>query len=168
METPTPAVVRTVSKHANEPQLSALVRHQPEDVTFLIVDDDTVMTMALKREFDRLDLKNPVRVARNGIEALDILRGSMGEAKLMPPFVLTLDINMPVMNGLEFLEAVRADPALCQIVVFVLTTSDTPADVARAYRSNVAGYIVKDDLRASLRKALEFLNCYSQVVELPN
>lgn len=144
------------------------LRPSGQVVTFLIVDDDTVTIMALKRELRRLNIANPIRVANDGQEALDILRGAAEDGPLMPPYMVTLDINMPRMNGLEFLEEVRGDPALKSIVVFVLTTSDTPDDVARAYFNNVAGYIVKDDLKQSLSAALELIRDYTNLVELPN
>ena len=145
-----------------------LTRRDGQDVTFMIVDDDSITVMALKRELRRLDIANPVRVARDGVEALEMLRGDPEVTELQKPYVLTLDINMPRMGGLEFLDEVRRDPSLRSIVVFILTTSDTPSDVAHAYSKNVAGYIVKDDLRASLGRALEMIRDYSQVVELPN
>lgn len=142
-------------------------RQGDRDVTFMIVDDDNITVMALKRELRRLDIANPVRVARDGVEALEILRGDPEVTELQKPYVLTLDINMPRMGGLEFLDEVRRDGSLRSIVIFILTTSDTPSDVARAYSKNVAGYIVKDDLRASLGRALELIRDYSLVVELP-
>lgn len=136
-------------------------------VKFLIVDDDQVSVMGIKRVLKRQRILNPVVVAKDGKHALDILRGDCGEDKLVSPYLVTLDLNMPRMNGFEFLEAVRQDPRLHRVVVFVLSTSDAPTDVAAAYESNIAGYIVKDALGESLPKALRMINAYSEIVQLP-
>ncbi len=141
----------------------------PETATvkFLIVDDDLVSVMAIKRALKKLKIVNPVEVAKDGQEALAILRGKDGGTQLSPPYLVTLDLNMPRMNGFEFLDEVRRDPLLQRAVIFVLSTSDAPTDVAAAYASNIAGYIVKDDLGDSFVKALDMIDSYSKVVELP-
>ena len=138
-----------------------------EPVKILIVDDDQVSIMAIKRALRKLKILNPIVVAKDGQEALNLLRGSCGENQLLPPFLVTLDLNMPRMNGFEFLDQVRADPALHRAVIFVLSTSDTPSDIASAYDSNIAGYIVKDDLGDSFVRALDMIDAYTKIVELP-
>jgi CheY-like chemotaxis protein len=106
-------------------------------------------------------------VAHNGLEALEILRGNNGSPPLARPNVVLLDLHMPQMNGIEFLEAVRADPTLSDLVIFVLTTSDAPEDKAQAYRHHVAGYVLKSDPGRSFVEAVEMLDRYTHVVELP-
>ena len=138
-----------------------------EMVKFLIVDDDQVSVMAIKRALKKLKILNPVIVAKDGQEALDVLRGEQG-ASIWPPYLVTLDLNMPRMDGFEFLEEVRKDKTLHRAVIFVLSTSDAPKDVATAYGANIAGYIVKDDLGDSFVKALNMIDSYSKIVELPN
>ena len=142
------------------------MNHQP--VQFLIVDDDEISIMAIKRAMEKLKIVNPTTVARDGIEALEILRGAIGEDNVLPPFVITLDLRMPRMNGIEFLEEIRQDPVLHKAVIFVLTTSDEPSDVTSAYEKNVAGYIVKEDATASFADALSVLDQYAQLVVLPS
>ncbi|PTX74345.1 response regulator receiver domain-containing protein [Sulfitobacter mediterraneus] len=85
----------------------------------------------------------------------------------LPPYIVTLDLNMPRMGGLELLDALRADPELSRVVVFVFTTSDTPQDVRSAYDHNVAGYVVKENASETLANALNMLGTYSRIVELP-
>ncbi len=137
-------------------------------VKFLIVDDDQVSVLAIKRALKKLKIINPVQVARDGREALDILQAELDETQVLPPYLVTLDLNMPRMTGLEFLDEVRNDPALHRLVIFVLSSSDAPADVANAYDNNIAGYIVKDNLGDSFVRALDMIDCFSKVVEFPN
>ena len=137
-------------------------------VKFLIVADDLVSVMAIKRALKKLKIVNPIVVAKDGVEALDVLREFCGPDSVLPPFLVTLDINMPRMDGFEFLEAVRNDPALHRAIIFVLSTSDAPKDIAKAYDKNIAGYIIKDDLGDSFTKALNMIDTYSRVVELPH
>src|ERR1041384_3247023 len=103
-------------------------------VNILLVDDDDIDIMTLQRAFKRNNISNPLSVAHNGIEALDKLRGTNGAEKITPPpRIILLDINMPQMNGLEFLREMRSDPALKHISVFVLTTSNDDKDKVEAY-----------------------------------
>ncbi|EJF09693.1 response regulator [Pontibacter sp. BAB1700] len=91
----------------------------------------------------KIGITHPIHVARNGREALDILRGS-GVPKISPaPSVILLDINMPRMNGLEFLTELRREPEFSHIPVFIMTTSNEETDRMAAQRLNVSGYIVK-------------------------
>ena len=138
------------------------------NVNLLVVDDDQISVMAIKRALKKLGIVNPVVVAVDGQEALDILRGSSAHSAIDRPYLVTLDINMPRMNGHEFLAEVRKDPSLKNAIIFVLTTSDAPEDIARAYSQNVAGYIVKDDLQDSFVNALRLLDAYSETVALPH
>ena len=133
-------------------------------VTFLVVDDDDVAIMGMQRAIRKLDLANPVEIARNGEEALERLRAENGVKR---PYVVTLDLNMPRMGGLEFLEVVREDEALQDAIIFVVTTSDAPRDIAAAYSQNIAGYIVKDNAFETLKSALGLLRAYTNVVRLP-
>ncbi len=151
----------------SSPQLEPMFDLKTEPVKILIVDDDMVSVMAIKRALKKLRILNPVVVAKDGQEALNILRGAHDVDKLLPPFLVTLDLNMPRMDGFEFLEQVRNDPALHRAVIFVLSTSDTPSDIANAYDNNIAGYIVKDDLGDSFVKALDMIDAYTKIVELP-
>ena len=136
-------------------------------VNLLLVDDDDVDVLGLKRAFTKSKIANPITVARDGIEALEILRGQNGRAKLAKPHLILLDLNMPRMNGLEFLEAVRADDALKTAVVFIVTNSKAEEDKARAYGHNVAGYIVKQDPANTFMQAVSMLEHYWRVVEFP-
>lgn len=135
---------------------------------FLVVDDDIVSIMAIQRAMKKLGLANPLHVAANGIEALEILRGTASRPALAPPFVIILDLNMPRMSGHELLEELRRDDTLASAVVFVLTSSSSPVDIADAYRANIAGYIVKDATTENFREALNMIGLFAEVVMLPD
>lgn len=108
-------------------------------VNILLVEDDEVDVMNVKRAFSKNNIKNELFVAGNGVEALDMLRSA-----IVPlPRIIILDINMPKMNGIEFLKVLREDENLKNISVFVMTTSNEDSDKINAYNLNVAGYILK-------------------------
>jgi CheY-like chemotaxis protein len=107
--------------------------------TILLIEDDLVDTMTITRALKYLQVKNPVDNVTDGERALTYLRGS---TKPLPGLIL-LDLNMPRMNGLEFLEHVKADPALRAIPVIILTTSRLNEDWMAAFDKSVAGYIIK-------------------------
>ncbi|MBV9824656.1 MAG: response regulator [Alphaproteobacteria bacterium] len=139
----------------------------PKTVNLLLVDDDEVDVQGLKRAFTRSKIGNPITVARDGIEALEILRGISGKPPLPKPHLILLDLNMPRMNGLEFLEEIRADEDLKSALVFMITTSKDDEDKARAYGHNVAGYIVKQDPANTFLQAVSLLEHYWKIVEFP-
>ena len=115
-------------------------------VNILLVEDDVVDVMNLKRTFRKLKIANPVHVANDGIEALEVLRGEGGKGPIPHPFVILLDLNLPRMHGLEFLTELRKDPEFRNSVVFVLTTSKSEEEKLAAYDLKIAGYILKKDI----------------------
>ncbi len=138
-----------------------------QPVTLLIVEDDEIDLMGIHRALRDLKISNPTVHAVDGIEALETLRGENGKTAVKRPYIILLDLNMPRMNGIQFLEEIRSDEALKDSVVFVLTTSDADADIISAYAFNVAGYIVKSDARESFKEAMDMLDVYWTIVALP-
>lgn len=137
-------------------------------ISILLVEDDEVDVMNVLRAFKKNHINNPVHVAGNGLEALAKLRGTDGEEKLNPaPKIILLDINMPKMNGIEFLKELRADPDLHPVSVFVLTTSDEEKDRVAAYDMNVAGYILKPVEAGKFMEAVKILDVFWSLIELP-
>jgi CheY-like chemotaxis protein len=135
-------------------------------IQILFVDDDTIDVMAFKRAMKKHKLLNPIHTASNGLEALKILRGDGTQPPLERPYIVLLDLNMPRMNGLEFLDELRQDPALHGSVVFVLTTSEDDRDKTAAYSHHIAGYIVKSHLGHDFVNLLSMLQPYWRIVEL--
>jgi len=132
-------------------------------MSILLVEDDEVDIMNLKRAFKKSGISNPLHVARNGVEALDILRGP--NVVTPAPRIVLLDINMPKMNGIELLTEIRKDEELQSLLVFVLTTSNQDRDKFSAYQQNVAGYIVKPIDFQEFLKAVSTLTAYWNLIE---
>ena len=137
-------------------------------LNILLVDDDDVDVMNVQRAFKKNNILNPLSVASNGLEALAVLRGENGHEPLPKDRrLILLDLNMPKMNGIEFLRELRADPTLSPITVIVLTTSDDERDKVEAYKLNVAGYILKPVTFMAFVEAMATLNKYWAINELP-
>jgi CheY-like chemotaxis protein len=135
-----------------------------KQVSIIVVDDDEIDVQSFERTFKKLKIANPVYRARDGIEGLELLRSRSVPA----PYIILLDINMPRMNGLEFLSQLRQDPELTSAVVFVLTTSLADEDIFEAYRLHVAGYLPKQEMDSQFLTVIGFLDHYWRVVELPD
>lgn len=133
----------------------------------LLIDDDVVDKLAIRRSLQRLDPTLDIITAESGIEGLEYLRGANGRRRIKPPLVIVLDLNMPKMGGIEFLQELRGDPEHCSSVVFVCTTSADAEDIEEAYRHNVAGFLRKPDSADSYTKIGEMLGRYLDTVELP-
>lgn len=135
--------------------------------TILLVEDNKIDVMAVKRALQRRGVPNPVRVATDGIETLEILRGELGQPPLEQPYVILLDLNMPRMGGLEFLKEIRKDDVLKKSIVFVLTTSDDDRDKAAAYEQCVAGYFSKYDTDGDFMNVIQVLEQFQTSIHFP-
>lgn len=133
----------------------------------LLVDDDDIDVMNVQRAFKRNNILNPLYIARDGLEALEMLRADGAVAVPKERRLVLLDLNMPRMNGLEFLRELREDPELRYLTVIVLTTSDDERDKVEAYNLNVAGYIIKPVTFLAFVEAIAALNKYWTINELP-
>jgi len=133
-------------------------------LNILLVEDDEVDVMNVRRAFQKNHITNPLFVAGDGLEALEVLRG--GRVPRDRRLVL-LDLNMPRMNGLEFLRELRADPELAHTPVVVLTTSNEERDKVDAYGLKVAGYLLKPVTFGNFCEVMTALNKYWTLVELP-
>ncbi len=140
---------------------------ETKPLNILLVEDDDGDAKALQRAFQKVKIANPIRRALDGLEALEILKGTNGQTKLPHPYILLVDLNMPRMNGVQLLEAIRADAELRQSVVFILTTSKRDEDKAAVYDLNVTGYIVKATAGQDFLNLVSLMDCYWRVVELP-
>lgn len=139
----------------------------PQPFHILLVEDDDVDAEVVLRAFRRQNIRNPFTIVPNGVEALHALRGEEGYERLPRPLFILLDINMPRMNGLEFLHTLRKDPDLKRSIVFVLTTSNSDEDKSAAYDEQIAGYLLKENAGEDFKNVIRLLDSYRDSVEFP-
>lgn len=137
------------------------------DCTVLLVDDDDVAIEGVLRSFRKHGVPCRTVTAGDGAEALDILGGTHPDKRLETPVIVLLDLNMPGMDGFQFLDALRADPELRRTVVFVLSTSARDQDRCRAYDGHVAGYMVKSSVGPQFARLADFIGKYARTQHLP-
>lgn len=139
------------------------------DMPILLIDDDEVDIESVRRAFKKNNFRNPLYVASNGVEAMDLLCGTQNKKKLNPlPQIILLDIKMPKIDGVEFLKSLRANEALKSISVFILTSSQEEKDIVSAYVLHVAGYIIKPVSFENLIERIKILTAYWSLIELPS
>lgn len=139
-------------------------------ISILLVEDDRLDVKNVQRAFSEVRIGNPLHVVSNGEEALAFLRNEKpydDAAKYPRPGLILLDINMPVMSGLEFLQAYKAIPELKAIPSVVLTTSAEESDRFKSYNIGVAGYIVKPVSFISFVDAIKRFDLYWTICKLP-
>ncbi|WP_407928421.1 response regulator [Deinococcus aquaedulcis] len=112
----------------------------PTAIQILLVEDSEPDILLTQEAFAEAGITNELYVARDGVEALERLRTP---GAIPRPDVILLDINMPRMNGLEFLREIKRDPQLMTIPVIMLTTSEAEEDILRSYEAFAASYVVK-------------------------
>ena len=111
----------------------------------LLVEDDSIDKEMVLRSFKKSNINNPLVCVRDGVEALEALKGEQGRDKIPQPCIVLLDINTPRMNGFQLMRVMREDPFLRNNVVFMLTTSAGSSDRRLAYDLHAAGYFLKQD-----------------------
>ena len=128
----------------------------------LLVEDDQVDVLTTRRALRELHVTNPLVVCENGEEGLAYLRGAAD-----PPCIVLLDLNMPVMNGIEFLENVKSDERLRRIPTVVLTTSEEQEDKVRTFDLGIAGYMAKTVDYRRFVEVMRSIDLYWTMSELP-
>ncbi|MBF0612271.1 MAG: response regulator [Magnetococcales bacterium] len=134
--------------------------HRP----ILLVEDDRVDAMTVQRALKSIHVTNRLVVTNNGEEAIAWLKDSTND----PPCIILLDLNMPRMNGLEFLEILKHDSQLKTLPVIVLTTSKDELDRVKSFRLGVAGYMVKPVDYMQFVDVIRTINMYWTLSELPD
>ncbi len=121
----------------------------------LLIEDDMIEVMKLNRTISKLNLTHQIIEANNGEDALKIL-----EQKDGLPDIILLDLNMPKINGIEFLSILKKDDTLRYIPTIILTTSNNQKDLLECYKIGVAGYIIKplkyEDYMLKIEKVLAY------------
>ena len=129
----------------------------------LLVEDDQVDVMTILRALKEVHVSNRVVPMENGEAALEYLREPGNEE----PCIILLDLNMPIMNGIEFLQNIKQDPELRRIPVVVLTTSEEQQDKMRSFDLGVAGYMAKPVDYRQFVEVVRSINLYWTISELP-
>jgi CheY-like chemotaxis protein len=129
----------------------------------MLVEDDEVDVMNVQRAFEKAQIQAPLFRAADGVEALDLLRDPATPAARR---LVLLDLNLPRMNGIEFLRELRADEQLRRTTVVVLTTSDDERDKRDAFEMNVAGYLLKPVTFGSFVDLMSALDRYWTQAEM--
>jgi CheY-like chemotaxis protein len=133
------------------------------DKPILLVEDDQVDVMTVKRALKEINVTNPVVNLENGEEALKYLRDPESEK----PCIILLDLNMPIMNGIEFLQVMKHDARLKRIPVVVLTTSEEEQDKINSFDLGVAGYMAKPVDYRQFVEVMRTINAYWTISEVP-
>jgi CheY-like chemotaxis protein len=133
------------------------------DKPILLVEDDQVDVMTVKRALKEIKVTNPVVNLENGEEALKYLRDPQSER----PCIILLDLNMPIMNGIEFLQVVKHDALLRRIPVVVLTTSGEQQDKVNSFDLGVAGYMAKPVDYRQFVEVMRTIDAYWTISEVP-
>lgn len=136
-------------------------------LNILLVEDNKLDAMLFTRALGKVAPEAKVFHAKDGMEALEMLRETDPAAAVERPFVTLLDINMPRMNGHEYLENLRALDSDSDSVVFMFTTSDSPQDISRAYANRVNGYFVKPQNSKGLKTILQTIRDFWSICETP-
>ena len=129
----------------------------------LLVEDDQVDVMTVKRALKEIHVTNPVVNLENGEEALKYLR----DPQSIKPCIILLDLNMPIMNGIEFLRVVKHDALLKRTPVVVLTTSEEQQDKVNSFDLGVAGYMAKPVDYRQFVEMMRSIDAYWTISELP-
>lgn len=129
----------------------------------LLIEDDSVDAMTVRRALKELHVSNPLEHAENGEEGLDYLRDQQRER----PCLILLDLNMPVMNGIEFLQVLKTIPELKRIPVVALTTSDEQEDKVDSFELGVAGYMRKPVEYQQFVEIMRTIDAYWTISESP-
>lgn len=133
------------------------------EITLLLLEDDDIDAMAITRALDKMNIGNNIIRACDGLEGLELLRGGA----VPSPYIILLDLQMPRLTGLEFLEEIRQDPVLDKSIVFVLTTSKSDEDITASYKKNIAGYFLKENVGEEFLDIVKMLKGYWKIVLFP-
>ena len=139
----------------------------PNPIRILLVEDDDGDAKAVERTFLNARIANPILRVRDGVEAMEMLKGTDQQPRLEPPYLLLVDLNMPRMNGIQLVTAIREDPGLHESIIFMLTTSNRAEDKQAAYSLNVTGYILKERAGEDFLKLFSLVDTYWRIVEMP-
>ncbi len=130
----------------------------------LLVEDDIVDAMTVKRALKEINITNKLHIVNNGEEALDFLKDPENQT----PGIILLDLNMPRMNGIDFLKIAKQDDTIKRIPVIVLTTSKEDQDKVDSFNLGVSGYMIKPVDYKKFVEVVKTIDLYWTLSELPD
>jgi CheY-like chemotaxis protein len=133
----------------------------------LLVEDNPDDVELTLRVFRHHNVANEVTVARDGVEALEMLLGKPGQEPLRLPSVVLLDLKLPRVDGLEVLRRIRAEPATARLPVVVMTTSREERDIVASYKLGANSYVQKPVEFEAFAEAIRFLGLYWLILNVP-
>jgi CheY-like chemotaxis protein len=136
-------------------------------INILMIEDDSLDVRDAQRTLDKMNVLYKMHVSRNGEEALQYLRDGASNPSYMRPDIVLLDLNMPKMNGAEFLNVIRSNDQWKDLKVFVITTSDEKEDRQRVKGLGVSGYIVKP-LKFNNPSSIDSFNLMIDIMNIKN
>ncbi len=139
----------------------------PTPIQMILIEDDEVDAEVIDRACRAIGAPIQITRFRDGREAIDALRGPFGRNAVTNPYLILLDLNLPRMGGIAFLDELRADPSLRRSIVFALTASEADEDKLAAYDRRVAGYLVKGTLGQDYTALTSLLSVYEKAIEFP-
>jgi CheY-like chemotaxis protein len=142
---------------------------EPQCVTVLLVEDDPGHARLIEKNLRRANLTNPLVVLSNGALVLDYVfrKGVYAERVDGQPLLILLDLNLPVIDGYQVLQQIRADERTSRIPVAVLTTTDDPREVARCYELGCSVYVTKPVEYSQFSEAIRRLGLFLAIVSIP-
>jgi CheY-like chemotaxis protein len=135
-----------------------------QDRSILLVEDDEIDVMSVRRALRDLKVANRLYHVGNGEEALEFLKNTDNER----PAIILLDINMPRMNGIEFLKIIKQDPNYWHIPIVILTTSRAEMERHESFSTGAAGYMVKPVEYKQFVEVIRAIDLYWTLSELPD
>ncbi len=135
-----------------------------QEVTILVVEDNPGHAHLIKKNLRRLNITNYIHTVGDGQQALDFVFGADGLAQ---PLLMLLDLNLPVLDGYQVLERIKADERTKQIPVIILTTTDDPGEVSRCYQLGCSVFMTKPVNYKQFSEALGKLGLFLSVIKMP-
>jgi len=134
----------------------------PDEIVLFLIEDDDVDAEGVERAFIENKIANKIVRARDGVEAFKIL-----DSGILQHYIILLDLNMPGMGGIEFLQKLRKNDKYSKAVVFVLTTSNSDKDILSSYKEHISGYFVKGEMGSDFFHIAKLFDGYWKIVKLP-
>lgn len=138
-----------------------------QPMTLLLVEDDPGHARLIEKNLRRANLANAIVILDNGQKAVDFLLGQAPDARPLPPLVVLLDLNLPVLDGYQVLQRMKADARTKHIPVVILTSTDDNREIAKCYDLGCNVYVTKPVEYEQFSEAIRKLGLFLEIVQVP-